>query len=194
MPAEPSFADKPTLTGELVLLRPVDVSDAAVGLRALADPEVIRLTGTHATFTMEQLERWYATRAEQPDRLDLTIVERSSSEPVGEVVLNGLDPDNRCCGFRINLHGAHLFGRGFGTEATRLALAHAFDTVGLHRIRLEVYAFNPRARRVYEKVGFVHEGTMRDALYWDGSWVNAELMSILAGEWADHGGHPDRAA
>lgn len=53
----------------------------------------------------------------------------------------------------------------------RLVLAvvdHGLTTMGLHRISLEVYAFNPRARHVYEKVGFVHEGTGRDALLFDG--------------------------
>jgi RimJ/RimL family protein N-acetyltransferase len=40
--------------------------------------------------------------------------------------------------------------------------------VGVHRIELDVYDFHPRARHVYEKVGFMYEGTKRDALRWDG--------------------------
>jgi RimJ/RimL family protein N-acetyltransferase len=185
------FADKPVLTGERVLLRPVGEADAA-GLRALVDdPEVGRLTGSHrSTFSDDDLRRWYGSRAEHDDRLDLAVVERSSGEYVGEVVLNDLDPDNRSCGFRIALLGPRVFGRGFGTEATRLALAHAFTTVGLHRVELEVYAFNPRARRVYEKVGFVAEGTRRQALHWHGEWIDAHVMAVLAHEWATHRGRP----
>jgi RimJ/RimL family protein N-acetyltransferase len=53
----------------------------------------------------------------------------------------------------------------------------------LHRISLEVFAFNPRARRAYEKAGFVVEGVLRDALYWDGEWVDSIAMSVLAAEW-----------
>jgi RimJ/RimL family protein N-acetyltransferase len=70
-------------------------------------------------------------------------------------------------------------GRGLGTEATRLIVGYGFDQLGLHRIELEVYAFNPRARRAYEKVGFVAEGVLRDALWWDGEWVDAVVMSML---------------
>ena len=66
-----------------------------------------------------------------------------------------MDADNRSCVFRIALIGSRVFGRGFGTEAIRLILAHAFDTVGVHRVELEVYSFNPRARHVYEQVGAV---------------------------------------
>ncbi len=72
------------------------------------------------------------------------------------------------------------FGRGFGTEATRLILGHGFETLGLHRISLEVYAFNPRARRAYEKAGFVAEGVLRDALLWEGERVDS-LVIVGAG-------------
>lgn len=173
-----SFAEKPTLTGELVELRPVAVADA-VHLAAV-DPETIRLTGTHRTHGLAELERWYATRAEHDDRLDLSIVERRTGSWAGEAVLNDLDPDNLSCGFRILLAGPAFYGRGLGTEAARLILEYAFERVGLHRVELEVYAFNPRARHVYEKLGFRPEGTKRDALRWDGQWVDAYLMARLA--------------
>ncbi len=62
--------------------------------------------------------------------------------------------------------------------------------MGLHRVRLDVFDFNPRAHRAYEKVGFVHEGTVRDELFFDGEWIDSHLMSILESEWAAHRGHP----
>jgi RimJ/RimL family protein N-acetyltransferase len=187
-----SFADKPTLIGERVTLRPVTQADA-VHLGGV-DPEGLRLTGSQRTVTAADLERWYATRADFDDRLDLAVIERATGGYAGEVVLNDFVPENEACSFRILLVGAQYRDRGLGTEATRLILAHAFETVGLHRVELEVYAFNPRARRVYEKVGFVYEGTKRDALRWDGQWVDADTMSILAGEWARHHGWPSGLA
>jgi RimJ/RimL family protein N-acetyltransferase len=186
-----SLAAKPTLRGEKVLLRPVAAADAA--FLTEPDAEGDRLTGSHPRgLTMAQLENWYATRADFDDRLDLAVIDMASGGFAGEVVLNELDTDNQSCNFRIYLIGAQNRDRGLGTEATRLILAHAFETVGLHRVDLEVYAFNPRARRVYDKVGFVYEGTRRQSLLWDGSWIDADVMSILGGEWAAHRGHPDR--
>src|SRR5690242_20599788 len=143
MPAAPSFAEKPTITGERVLLRPVDPADAA-GLAAI-DAEALRLTGTQSKASMKKLRRWYATRADHADRLDLSIIDRVSGRWAGEVVLNNLDRANRSCGFRILLGSAEFRDRGLGTEASRLALAHAFERVGVHRVELQVYAFNPRA-------------------------------------------------
>ena len=176
-----SFALKPTITGDLVLLRPVSADDAP-GLAGIS-PETLRLTGTHPRpFSLDELRAWYGSRAQYPDRLDLAIVERATGRWAGEVVLTNLDPVNRSCGFRILLAGPEWFGRGLGTEASRLVLAHAFEAVGVHRVELTVYAFNPRAQHVYDKLGFVREGTKRQALLWDGEWVDAEMMSMLAPE------------
>jgi RimJ/RimL family protein N-acetyltransferase len=184
MTLQTSFAVKPTLTGELVLLRPVEVADAAAMLAT--DPETIRLTGTRAYaefFTLESLENWYATRAEHDDRLDLSIIERATGEWAGEVVLNELDVPNESCAFRIALQGPRFYGRGLGSEATRLVADYAFSVAGVHRVSLEVFAFNPRARHVYEQAGFVHEGTKRDALRWDGEWIDCHCMALLNRDW-----------
>jgi RimJ/RimL family protein N-acetyltransferase len=191
--AMPNFREKPVLAGETVLLRPVIADDAVDMLEVLADGDVLRLTGSHGTLSpddVEPMRQWYGSRAGHEDRLDLAAVDRATGRYVGEVVLNELDPNNNSCSFRIAL-GATGQNRGLGTEATRLVLGYAFERVGLHRISLEVYSFNARARRVYEKVGFQAEGVLRDALLWEGQRFDAHVMSILAHEWAEHRGRPE---
>jgi RimJ/RimL family protein N-acetyltransferase len=187
------FANKPTLVGSRVRLRPVSIQDVPGLLDVVSDPEGRRLTGTHADVAEPALRAWYGTRAEHDDRLDLAVVERASGQYAGEVVLNEVNAGDRSCSFRIALRPAFQ-DRGLGTEATRLMLEHAFSAVRVHRISLEVYAFNHRARAVYERVGFVAEGVLRDALYWDGAYFDATVMSILAPEWARHRGHPTETA
>ncbi|MCB5167575.1 GNAT family N-acetyltransferase [Streptomyces bambusae] len=187
----PGFRHKPTLDGDLVRLRPVTADDVPALLPLFTDPEVSRLTGSHEgeTYDEEALRTWYGSRGDQDDRLDLAVVERATGRVIGEVVLNLWDRHNESCSFRIGfVPGTH--GRGLGTEATRLIVGHGFEQLGLHRISLEVYAFNPRARRVYEKVGFTPEGTLRDALLWQGRRVDATLMSLLAPDWHHHRGRP----
>lgn len=60
---------------------------------------------------------------------------------------------------------------------------YAFTNLPLHRIELEVYAFNPRAQRVYEKAGFVVEGRRREAFHFDGRRIDSIMMSLLKPEW-----------
>jgi RimJ/RimL family protein N-acetyltransferase len=178
-----SFATKPTLTGDLVSLRPLTAAHTADVMDTLTNTETLRLTGTRRGYRSEEIQRLLTARAEQPDRLDLAVFERATDRYAGEVVLNELDPDNLSCSFRIALIAGRTTDRGLGTEATRLILAHAFDTVGVHRIELEVLAVNPRALHVYRKVGFVHEGTKRQVLRWDGEWIDVHMMALLAPDW-----------
>lgn len=181
------FAHKPTLTGEKVVLRPIVASDADHMWADLQDEESRRLTGTHQTFERHVIDRWCASRADQSDRLDLAVIDRATGRWAGEVVINELDEDNHACGFRIAL-GPGGRNRGLGTEATRMIVDHVFDTVDeprIHRIELEVYAFNPRAMAVYEKAGFVREGVRRASLFWDGEYVDTVVMGILR---SDRGG------
>lgn len=175
-----AFRAPPVLSGPRVRLEPMAPRHFDGIWAMLNDPEGARLTGTHHQFTEEEVRTWVATRRDHHDRADWAIVRRDDEQVLGEAVLHELDAANAAAGFRISLAGPQVFGRGYGTEATRLVVDYAFTGVGLHRVGLEVFAFNPRAQRVYEKCGFVREGVLRDALLWDGAWHDAIVMAILA--------------
>jgi ribosomal protein S18 acetylase RimI-like enzyme len=49
--------------------------------------------------------------------------------------------------------------------------------------RLGVFAFNERAVRLYERIGFVREGVNREAYYYDYKWHDRILLAILQEEW-----------
>lgn len=177
----PTFADKPTILGARVTLRPMVASDAAAMWRDAFDEEVTHFTGTHADFTREQIDAWCATRGEQADRLDLGVTDTETGAWLGEIVINDWDADNRSCSFRIAL-GATARNRGVGTEATQLIVDYVFDEIDdppVNRVSLEVFDFNPRGLAVYEKVGFLPEGVLREALFWNGEFHDAIVMSIL---------------
>jgi RimJ/RimL family protein N-acetyltransferase len=73
-------------------------------------------------------------------------------------------------------------GRGLGLEAVRQLLAYGFDDLNLHRIALQVFATNTRAITTYERAGFRREGTLKDAVFLDGQFVDVLSMAILARE------------
>ncbi|MFJ4362828.1 GNAT family N-acetyltransferase [Streptomyces chartreusis] len=188
------FSVKPVLTGDRTVLRPFTEADAAVMAEIIEDPEVVRFTGEASEeFSLERLRSWYGSRSAQNDRLDLAVTDRATGELVGEVVLYEWDATARGCTFRT-LVGPRGRGRGIGTEATRLIVGHGFEQLGLHRIQLEAYGHNPRALRVYEKVGFVVEGVRREADFRDGQWLDWVMMAVLDHEWAAHHGRPDIGA
>ncbi|MEM7774004.1 MAG: GNAT family protein [Pseudomonadota bacterium] len=168
---------KPVIRCEPVTLRPLGVNDAAAIWDSLDEPEANRLTGTQSTFTLEAVCRHCEHIEAADDRLDYGILVANTL--VGEVVLNQIDWTNRCATFRIALWRPEHRNKGYGSIATFLLVRHGFEGLNLNRIELEVYAFNPHARRVYDKMGFVLEGTRRQALLWDGDWVDAHMMALL---------------
>jgi RimJ/RimL family protein N-acetyltransferase len=162
------FRDQPTLTGERVRLEPLTLAVQEDYLTTLRDPEVRRLTGSHEAVDPDEVKWWLATRQDHHDRADWAAVRIADGAFLGEAVIN----------YRILL-GSPYTDRGYGTEITRLVVDYGLG-VGLHRLSLGVYDFNPRARRVYEKCGFVLEGRLRDTLHWDGQWHDELVMSVLA--------------
>ena len=191
MDAVPDLATKPTLRGALVTLRPFREGDAEVMAQVLSDPEVRRLTGSVESTVQarrpepldDRLRDWYATRNEQDDRLDLAVEDAATGRLVGEVVLNEVDLEALPCNLRV-LVGPEGRDRGLGTEAVGLATAYGIERLGLRRITLEVFEFNPRGRRVYEKVGYTVTGVRPGAFVFDGVAVGAVDMAVEATEWA----------
>ncbi|MEU3305734.1 GNAT family protein [Nocardiopsis sp. NPDC006832] len=183
LPPDP-FREQPTLHGRGVRLVPLGAENADDFVPAILDldPRVRRLTGTHRIFTEEELRAFAASRPDHHDRADWLIY--ADDTCVGDCALIDFDPDNAGVGYRIALHSMDFTGRGHGTAATDAVLKYAFETVGLHRVALEVFDFNTNARRSYEKSGFVREGVWRKQLRWDGEWHDAVLMSILDEEYA----------
>lgn len=107
---------------------------------------------------------------------------RDDDALIGHAALYGATLPHLCATFAIVI-GPGYQDRGLGTEATRVVVDFGFAELGLHRIELGVFAFNPRAVATYEKVGFVMEGVRRQAIYRSGAWHDHVTMGILRSEW-----------
>ena len=73
-------------------------------------------------------------------------------------------------------------GRGVATEAVRLAVLHAFDEAGLHRVQAAVIPRNAASVRVLEKVGFRAEGLALRYLRIAGRWEDHRLFALTSEE------------
>ena len=102
---------------------------------------------------------------------------------VGESVINEIDWNLRRANFRICIFRSAAREKGIGTWATKMTCAFAFEHLKLHRLELNVFSFNPRARKVYLKVGFKMEGILRDAVLDGDRYADDILMAILEDDW-----------
>jgi RimJ/RimL family protein N-acetyltransferase len=134
--------------------------------------------------SMAKEERWFEARLDRTDDFlfGIEVPVGEGWQHIGNVGLHRVDWINGHCIFGIVIGEQAFWGKGYGTKATRAALHFAFNTLNLHRVELEVFDFNPRAMRAYEKAGFRLEGTRREAIYQDGAYHDELVMAILRNE------------
>lgn len=174
----------PQIAGRLVALRRPHTDDMTAVVRWYRDPEVARLTRYQSRqMTQADVERFFNVRMLAPDALAYSIVELPTGRLIGFTTFSALDGDNGSVMFHITLGERDAWGRGLGTEATRLMVGHAFERLGLHRVGLTVFSYNERAIRAYQKAGFRIEGRLRDAILRDGHYFDEVQMGLLADEW-----------
>ncbi|GAB6988284.1 GNAT family N-acetyltransferase [Paenibacillus pini] len=173
---------KKVLEGERIYLRPFTNEDSELYYVSLLDKEMRRLTGTKKIFSKNMIEKHIARIAEDDERIDLLIVLKEEDKVIGDIALLDIDLNNRNAHMRIALFNDEECSKGYGTEAMRILLNYGFGSLNLHRVELNVYSFNPRAIKAYEKLGFVKEGVQRDILFYDHEYHDAITMSILEDE------------
>ena len=177
-----TYSDR--LVGRLVTLRRHAPGNLATFKRWYSDPEVARLTRYQdGPMRPDEIERFFTARVLGADTFTMAIHERATDRLIGTCAFSQLDGDNGSALFHITIGEKEAWGRGFGTEATRLMLDHAFGRLGLHRVGLSVFSFNERAIRSYLKAGFTIEGRARDAIWRGGKFWDEISMSVLESEW-----------
>ena len=173
-----------SLPGETVVLRRHVPANLQAFQRWYGDPDVVRLTRYQdGPMRPDEIERFFAARAIGPESLAMAVHVRDDDRLIGTCALSQLDRDNGSALFHITIGEKDMWGAGYGTEATRLMIGHAFEGLGLHRVALTVFAFNERAVRSYRSVGFVVEGRAREAIWREGRWWDEISMSILDSDW-----------
>ncbi len=181
------------IPGERTNLRAMERSDVPVVHRWLNAPEALRGWGDTVAAVSQQevarrVEGWLAEEATR-NRPAAFVVETLAGEPVGLVVVADDRPEARSVELSLLLDPAH-WGHGYGSDALVTILDACFSAWNLHRVTLHCEAGNDRARRLYAKLGFEEEGTMREAAFIDGAYADVLVLSLLAEAWTA----PDRAA
>ena len=121
-------------------------------------------------------------RMNDPDWL-YWIVEHPDS-PAGHVILRGIQSTN---------HSIELMrivvsqpGQALGREVLKATTGAVFDELAAHRLWLDVFEHNARARHVYRSVGFVEEGVLRECVKQQEGYASLVVMSILEDEYRAH--------
>jgi ribosomal-protein-alanine N-acetyltransferase len=172
--------DHPFVVGEKLYLRALERSDINEDyLHWINDAEVTKymLTGTFPS-NVEKLEEYYHRMTTSPNHVILAIVDKNSDRHVGNITLNDISWIDRTANLGIMIGDKDFWGKGYGTEATKLMIQYAFGRLNLRKLWLGVYASQKAAIRLYEKAGFKVEGCLKSELYRDGKYHDRIVMGI----------------
>ena len=172
--------------GDGIRLRALERTDIPYFLKWFNDPEVTE--GLSTIFPMSEAREniWFDETLKRPVEthpLSVEIQIGSDWQIIGNLGFFNFDKFTHCSEIGISIGEKEHWGQGYGKKALRLLINHGFDNLNLNRISLEVYSYNERAIAVYNKLGFIHEGTKREALYRKGKYFDIHIMSILRKEW-----------
>lgn len=178
-------APRPMLRGERVWLRPIEPEDVVANAATASDSEVGHFLGAKAPMSRSGAERFatevlaFAGQTGYPYAICLLDGDLS----IGTVFLRDVDKVNGSAVVGIFLGDRRYLGQGYGTDALNALVDFGFGELRLERIELEVFDYNTRAIRSYEKAGFQTDATLRHARFHRGAHHDVHIMSILRDDW-----------
>jgi len=175
----------PILRGELVYLTASEPEHVVERAQAISGSEVGHYLGIKSPLSRDAAERFAKELLGQVGKtlFSFNIMRIEDARLVGAVDLRDIDRENGSAEVAIFVGDPSLFGRGLGTDALRCVLDFGFGEQRLERIQLQVFDYNTRARRSYEKAGFQTDAVLRRARFHRGAHHDVLVMSILRDEW-----------
>ena len=171
------------IIGERVYLSPMCVEDVGIYTRWLNNPFVAdTIGGGHFNNSALACGDWYEKKTKDANMPLFAIVKHNGDVPIGSIEFFEIEARHRTASICIFIGDEENCGKGYGTEAMRLALKHGFGVLNLNNINLYVYSFNERAIKSYIKSGFKEYGRRRQAYYLNGVYHDVVCMDILKDE------------
>jgi RimJ/RimL family protein N-acetyltransferase len=176
----------PTLTGGLVTLRELRMTDAPALFAALTTEEVARFISPPPS-TVEGFEKFIAWTHRQRaagQYVCFAVVPRGTDVAIGLFQVRSLEADFGSAewGFAI---AAEFWGTGVFVDGARLVIQFAFDTIGSHRLEARAAVQNGRGNGALRKMGASREGILRKSFLRNGEYLDQSLWTLLAEDWRD---------
>jgi RimJ/RimL family protein N-acetyltransferase len=166
-------------------LRPLCEEDVDNIMTWVNDPAVV---GNFAAFAGAPIARqdelaWVRRTVAATNERVWSVFADDDGRYLGQVGLHQMHGHSKVGRLGVVIAARWEMGRGHGSAAIGRALDCAFGELGLHKVWLMVFRHNTRSRGIYQRIGFVEEGVLREEYFHEGGWHDMVRMSVLAHEW-----------
>ena len=173
------------IESNLIKLRPLETEDSNEFYDWASDREITQFSLSSYAYPQSKSDilKWLSDINKCTKTVSLGICSPDTGQLIGYAGIASISSLNRCGEFFILIGSKEHWGKGIGTEVTKLITEYGFKTLGLHRVELTAYASNPSAIKAYEKAGYKHEGVKRQSGFRHGVFVDKVQMAALCHEW-----------
>jgi len=170
------------LTGKVVSLRAVEKEDAEHVREWLSDPDLLHMLGARpiplGTLDPDKLPEMFRMREGR-----VLAIDSRDKQLVGLVVVGNFHEFNRTASILILIGDRSEWNRGYGSDAVRTVTAFVFHDLNLNCLEAVIPEFNARALKMFQKVGFQVEGTLRNRFFGRGRYWNMTVVSAIRDGW-----------
>ena len=163
--------------GQRIYLRNIELTDADLMAKWKDDIVMRKMSvGLDTNINYENQFQDIKLSMEEGEELYLIIALKDNNQPIGYIRINWLDENREMAWIRFGL-GSHK-QKGYAKEGLKLSINYLFK-LGTHRIDAEVLSFNYNSQYTLKSVGFLHEGTRRQAYYDGTNYVDILIFGII---------------
>jgi ribosomal-protein-alanine N-acetyltransferase len=184
MTLDEAFAHLPILSTNRLLIRKMQMTDAEALFTIKSDLQVTSQYGQEPHRSLEETREWIQRRVinyERRDTIFWVITLRDEDTAIGSCCFWNFDPSFRCAEIGYELHPLY-WHKGIMSEALSAILTYGFVELGLRRIEASPLAINEPSKNLLLKLGFKHEGTLRQRHFFRGL-VDQLYFGLLKEEW-----------
>lgn len=167
-----------------LFLRKMNFLDKAQLFEIWSDPEVTKYMNIDRFTSMKQVEEMiqlFETLSQNNEAIRYSIIEADSEEIIGTCGFNAIDYDNVKAEIGYDLRRKY-WGKGYAAEAITSLIHYAFNDLNINRVEAKIEPENRNSIKLIERLGFIYEGTLREAEKSKGQFINLKLYSKLASD------------
>ncbi|MFR1710533.1 MAG: GNAT family N-acetyltransferase [Clostridium sp.] len=163
--------------GERVYLRNIELTDASLITQWKDDILIRKMSvGLNTDISYENQLQDIKLSIEEGEEIYLIVMLKDNNEPIGYIRINWLDENREMAWLRFGL-GSHR-QEGYAKESLKVIVDYLFK-LGVHRIDAEVLSFNYPSQFTLKSVGFMHEGTRRQAYYNGEEYIDILVFGVI---------------
>jgi RimJ/RimL family protein N-acetyltransferase len=174
-----------------VRLRHLKESDIWILHHWINDPEIIQYTNAYRPISEMEQKEWFYDTAYFKNNFVFGIEYIAEEKLIGICGLYDFDPVARKAELRLKIGDKRYWRRGLGIASLSLLITYGFQDLNLNKIWLRVLTNNKAAFNLYTKIGFVHEGLLREDMYIKGAYRDLYIMSLLQSEYEYDNDNPN---